>query len=70
MTTSTFIFLLVAIIVVLVVLVAVLLWLVFRSHDELQRKNEVIIREVQKNVHLQDELRESWQKNANRAAVL
>ena len=70
MTTSTFIFLLVAIIIVLFVLVAILLWRVIRSHDELQRKNDVIIREVQKNVHLQDELREAWKKNASRATLL
>ena len=47
---------LVVIIVVLAVVVAVLLWRLLKNGDELRRKNDVIIREVEKNAHLQDEL--------------
>ena len=51
------------IITLLVLIVAVLLWRLLKGSDELRRKNDVIIREVEKNIHLQDELRQSWQNN-------
>ena len=54
---------LLVIITLLVIIVAVLLWRLLKGSDELKRKNDVIIREVEKNVLLQDELRQSWQKN-------
>ena len=60
---------LVVIIVVLAVVVAVLLWRLLKNGDELRRKNDVIIREVEKNAHLQDELRDALRR-AGHAAVL
>ncbi|MBO6144153.1 MAG: hypothetical protein J6O54_02685 [Prevotella sp.] len=62
MTTSLLIPMLV-IIALLVAMVAVLLWRLLKSGDELRRKNDVIIREVEKNAHLQDELRQAWQRD-------
>ena len=59
---------LLVIIALLVLIVAVLLWRLLKGSDELRRKNDVIIREVEKNVHLQDELRQSWQKNKEKTA--
>ena len=70
MTTTTIIILLAAAVTVLVVLVALLLWHVQRQERDMKLKNDVIIREVKKNDHLKEELRESKQKLSHRAAAL
>ena len=59
--TTTFLFLLLAIIAVLSVIVAILLWRNLRHQRELRDKNDVIIREIRENSQLRDELRDAWQ---------
>lgn len=68
--TTTIIILLAVAVAVLVVLVALLLWHAHRQERDMKLKNDVIIREVKKNDHLMEELRESKQKLNHRAAVL
>ena len=46
--------LLIGIIAVLVVTNVVLLWRFLRGQQELRRKNDVIVREIHKNIELQD----------------
>jgi sensor domain CHASE-containing protein len=48
---------LIGIVALLVVIVAVLLWNDVCRQRELRQKNEAIIREIQENVQLRDELR-------------
>jgi sensor domain CHASE-containing protein len=49
--------LLIGIIAMLVVIISVLLWRNLRSQRELREKNDAIIREIQENVKLREELR-------------
>lgn len=48
MTTTTIIIVLAVAVLILVVLVALLIWHNMRQSDELQQKNKVIVREVQR----------------------
>lgn len=54
MHTSTLTLLLTGIIAVLVVLVGFLVWRMAAQDDELRHKNEVIVREIERNLHLID----------------
>jgi sensor domain CHASE-containing protein len=47
----------IGIIAMLVVIISVLLWRNLRSQRELREKNDAIIREIQENVKLREELR-------------
>lgn len=47
--TTTIIILLSAAVVLLVMLLAAVIWRVFRQSDDLQQKNDVIVREVRRN---------------------
>ena len=49
--------LLIGIIAMLVVIISVLLWRNLRNQRELREKNDAIIREIQENVKLREELR-------------
>ena len=60
--TTTFLFLLLAIIAVLSVMVALLLWHNFHHQRELRDKNDVIIREIRENARLRDELRDALRR--------
>ena len=62
--TTTFQFLLLAIIAVLTVVVAILLWRNLHNQRELRNKNDVIIREIRENTQLRDELRDAWRRMA------
>ena len=55
----------IGIITMLVVIISVLLWRNLRSQRELREKNDAIIREIQENVKLREELR----RRIPRAAV-
>lgn len=55
---------LIGIIAMLVVIIAVMLWHDLRRQRELRQKNDAIIREIQENVALRDELH----RRLNRAA--
>ena len=70
MTTTIIIIILASAVAVLVVLVALLLLHAHRQERDMKLKNDVIIREVQKNDHLKEELRKSKQKLIHRAAAL
>lgn len=54
MQTSTLVLLLTGIIAMLVALVGYLCWRMARKNDELRHKNEVIVREVERNHRLID----------------
>ena len=47
----------IGIIAMLVIIISVLLWRNLRSQRELREKNDAIIREIQENVKLREELR-------------
>ena len=49
METTTLIYLLVAIVAVLVLIVAFLVWRMSCKNDELQKKDDIIVREVRRN---------------------
>ena len=51
MTTTIIVLLLVAV-VLLVLLLAVLVWRSIRQNDELRQKNDVIVREVRRNMEM------------------
>ena len=55
----------IGIITMLVVIISVLLWRNLRNQRELREKNDAIIREIQENVKLREELR----RRIPRAAV-
>ena len=55
----------IGIIAMLVIIISVLLWRNLRSQRELREKNDAIIREIQENVKLREELR----RRIHRAAV-
>lgn len=63
MSTTTIIILLSSAVVVLVLLVVWLIWRNQRQSDELQKKNEVIVREVQRRSALEGTLSMSKTRN-------
>lgn len=63
MTTTTIIILLTVAVVVLVLLLVWLIWRNQRQSDELQKKNEVIVREVQRRSALEGALGMSKTRN-------
>ncbi|MBQ4386833.1 MAG: hypothetical protein II822_04455 [Prevotella sp.] len=67
MLTSTLVILLTGIIAMLVALVGFLCWRIARNNDELRHKNNVIVREVERNHRLIDR---AVSLGLNRAALL
>ena len=67
METSTLIFLLVATVAVLVLLVVFLVWRMSRKNDELQKKDDVIVREVRRNQAIIDR---AVQQGVHRSTLL
>jgi len=67
METTTIIYLLIGIIVMLTCIVGFLAWLYHRKNEEIEKKNDVIVREVRRNQQLIDR---AVQHGLSRAALL